>query len=238
MRCALGYRRADPPPVIDSRMKAAAALVRRARVRRRSRLPHTGRIFGIGLSRTATTTLTAALEQLGFRARHFPSDEPSRIKVERFIADGGPSLTLPVLDALDAVTDTPVCATFEGLDAGYPGSLFVLTVRDKRSWLESCAWYWTTQLEPFVREHPDHPLAAYSERLDRALYGGPGFDDERFSAAYDRYHSRVAEHFRDRPSDLLRFDICAGADWEPLCRFLDVSRPAVAFPRQGHRRPA
>jgi hypothetical protein len=209
-----------------------------ARVRRRSRLPHTGRIFGIGLSRTGTNTLTAALEQLGFRARHFPRGKPSRINLERFIADGGPSLTLPILDAVDALTDAPVCATFEGLDAGYPGSLFVLTVRDKRSWLESSAWYWTTQLGPFVREHPDHPRTVFIQALERALYGGMGFDEERWSAAYDRYHDRVAEHFRDRPSDLLRFDISAGAGWDPLCRFLGVPRPAVAFPRRGRRRPA
>ena len=158
--------------------------------------------------------------------------------MERFIADGGQSLTLPVLNEFDALTDTPVCATFEGLDAGYPGSLFVVTVRDKESWLESCAWYWATQLEPFVREHPGDPRMAYIEAVDRALYGGPGFDRERFSAAYDRYHDRVAEHFRDRPSELLTFDICAGAGWDPLCSFLGVSSPTGALPRQGEQRDA
>ena len=66
--------------MIASRTRAAAARMRRARLRRRSRLLRTGRIFGIGLSRTGTTTLTAALDQLGFRARRFHTDELTRIK--------------------------------------------------------------------------------------------------------------------------------------------------------------
>jgi len=217
---------------VGLRMDGAVGSIQRIRLRRRASLRGSGRIFGIGLSRTGTTSLTAALEQLGFRALHFPADEPSRRKVAEFIDAGGPSLRLPVLDRVDALTDTPVCATFDGLDAAYRGSLFVLTVREKESWLESCERYWTTALEPFMREHPDDPWTLYVQALGRKLYGGADFDRSRFSAAYDRYHERVAEHFRARSRDLLKLEICAGAGWEPLCRFLGLPTPGVAFPWQ------
>jgi sulfotransferase family protein len=205
-------------------------------MRRRSGLGRTGRIFGIGLSRTGTTSLTSALGQLGFRALHFPADEVSRAQVMNFIAEGGDALRLSILSDLDALTDTPVCATFDALDAAYPGSRFILTVRDRQGWLESCRHYWTTGVEPFMRDHRDMRWTVYLEALSIKLYGGAHFDPERFSAAYEAYHERVRMHFRDRESDLLTLDICKGDGWEPLCGFLNLRTPGVEFPWEYARR--
>jgi hypothetical protein len=167
---------------------------------------------------------------LGYRSIHFPADDPTRERVLTLLASGGESLQLPILERFDVATDTPVCASFEALDAGYPGSKFILTTRDRQSWLESCRGYWAVWLEPFLLEHPRNPGAAYIKALSDKLYGGPDFDPERFSRAYDEYHERVRQHFRDRSNDLLRLDICAGQGWDPLCDFLGVPRPRAEFP--------
>jgi hypothetical protein len=150
----------------------------------------------------------------------------------RSLAAGGGRLRVPILDRFDAATDTPVCARFEALDAGYPGSKFILTIRDKQSWLDSCRGFWTARVEPFLREHSDDddPFAAYVRAISDALYGGSTFDAARFSRAYDDYHQRVREHFRDRPHDLLTLDICAGGGWDPLCLFLNLRPPGTPFP--------
>lgn len=210
--------------------------IRRALVRRRSGLGRGSRIFGIGLSRTGTTSLTSALGQLGFRALHFPADDVSRIQIMNFIAEGGDALRLPILRDLDAVTDTPVCATFDALDAAYPGSRFILTVRERQAWLESCRHYWTMGVEPLMRDQPGHPWTLYLEALSVRLYGGAHFNRERFSAAYDSYLARVRMHFRDRATDLLTLDICNGEGWEPLCGFLNLGTPDVEFPWMYSRR--
>jgi len=147
-----------------------------------------------------------------------------------FLATDGDRLRLSVLERLDAVTDTPICATFEALDAAYPGSRFVLTTRERQSWLESCRHFWAVWVEPYLLEHPRNPGAAYIRAICDKLYRGPSFDPERFSRAYDEYHERVRHHFRDRSADLLTIDICAGQGWAPLCEFLDLSLPRAQFP--------
>jgi hypothetical protein len=169
---------------------------------------------------------------LGYRSLHFPADEPTREGVIRLLASRGDRLRLPILERFDAATDTPVCASFEALDAGYPGSKFILTIRDKHSWLESCRGFWTAGLEPFLLEHADddNPFAVYVRAINQALYGGPTFDAARFSRAHDDYHEGVRKYFRDRPEDLLILDICAGDGWAPLCTFLNLRTPGTPFP--------
>jgi sulfotransferase family protein len=175
---------------------------------------------------------------LGYRTLHFPADDRSRKELMRLLAGGGDRLRLPILERFDAATDTPVCASFEALDAGYPGSKFILTIRDKQAWLESCRGFWTAGVEPFLIEHADddNPFAAYVRAISEALYGTPTFDREQFSRAYDDYHQRVRGHFRDRPDDLLTLDICGGDGWAPLCRFLNLRPPGKPFPWEARQR--
>jgi hypothetical protein len=198
-------------------------------VRRRSRLGRTGRIFGIGLSRTATSTLTTALGELGFRALHFPIDETTRTEIIRSIADRRDVVRLSVLERVDALTDAPACACFEALDRAYPRSRFILTVREREAWLDSCRRYWTAGVEPFIRDHPANPLTGYIQAITEAVYGTAAFDRERFSAAHEAYHDRVRNHFAGR-DDLLTLDICGGEGWESLCGFLGVPEPGIDFP--------
>jgi hypothetical protein len=164
------------------------------------------KVFGIGLSRTGTWSLTSALAALGFRALHFP-------------------VNLKQIDNHDALTDTPIAADFETLDLLYPGSKFIYTTRELDDWLESCRALWLRRQAVFDR-------SSLVSGFHRRLYGGTGFDPARFVAAYRRHDDRVRSYFRDRPEDLLVLDICSGdAAWEPLCSFLGVPVPDAPFPR-------
>jgi hypothetical protein len=205
--------------------------LRRRWVRRRSGLPATGRIFGLGLTRTGTSSLTRALELLGYRSLHYPHDDRTQSEVKAFLAGGDDRLRLSVLEKYDALTDAvPICATFEGLDAAYPGSKFVLTVREKESWLESCQRFIGGWIDPWQVADPDLPNLDYIRSIHWKIYGTPTFDRERFSCAHDEYHERVRRYFRDRPDDLLTIDICAGEGWDPLCEFLALPHPETQFP--------
>jgi hypothetical protein len=147
-----------------------------------------------------------------------------------FLAGGGDRLRLSVLKKYDALTDcVPICAIFEGLDAAYPGSKFVLTVREKESWLDSCERFFRG-LDPVLLANPDNPRVVYVQAIHRKIYGTPTFDREQFSRAHDEYQESVRRHFRDRPGDLLTIDVCTGEGWEPLCEFLALPHPATQFP--------
>jgi Sulfotransferase domain len=189
------------------------------------------KVFGIGLSRTGTTSLNSALELLGLRSVHFPCDPRTRREIEGYLSNGGDRLRLSVLRRCDGLTDTPVCATFEALDAAYPGSRFVLTVRDDReAWLRSCELFWARAIDPFLRQQPDDPYAVYIAAIGRALYGSTEFDLQRFSRAYDAYRERVDRHFRGREGDVLVLDLFCGHSWPELCAFLDRPVPEAPFP--------
>lgn len=181
--------------------------------------PRTGspKVFGIGLSRTGTTSLTRALEVLGYRAQHYP-----RIASE--VAEA--RYDLAVLEEVDALTDTPVAAIWPHLDARYPGSKFILTVRDKDAWLDSCERYFAIKEAAETGTEKEEELRFYF----LVVYGCGGFNRERFSWVYDAHRRNVEHHFRDRPGDLLVFDVAAGGGWEELCPFLGKPVPAAPFP--------
>ncbi|MDQ6606860.1 MAG: hypothetical protein M3Z06_09990 [Actinomycetota bacterium] len=176
------------------------------------------KVFGIGLSRTATRSLSFALQELGIPTIHFPSDQRT------FDQLSSGDYALSVLAEAGAITDTPAAAFFAQLDTAFPGSRFVLTVRNPSAWLASCEklWRYTTAAQ----------RTPYHRFINGAVYGTWEFTAERFRYVYQRHLNEVREFFRDRPGDLLELDICAGQGWEPLCQFLDLPRPPVPFPHR------
>ena len=98
------------------------------------------KVFGIGLSKTGTTSLYAALDRLGFRSgtyRHLRALGLDAWFRGDFSGD-------PLGD-YDALSDLPVGAFYRQLDRRYPGSKFILTHRDRESWLASCRSYSTIE---------------------------------------------------------------------------------------------
>jgi Sulfotransferase domain len=189
------------------------------------------KIFGIGLSRTGTQSLTTALNQLGFRAVHFPSDAQTQAEISTALHEGDPgaALRLSLLDQYDAITDTPVCCVYERLDRFYPNKKFILTIREKETWLNSCKRHWN-ELLPLLRAQADASWCRYVNLIGEHLYRTRGYDAALFADAYDRYHAGVFEHFKGREAELLVLDICGGEGWPQLAAFLGCFPPRTAFP--------
>jgi 3'(2'), 5'-bisphosphate nucleotidase len=76
------------------------------------------KIFGIGLSKTGTTSLARALEILGYKTKDY-------LGVSRYSAGDLSSIKLDEIDSNDAFTDTPIPSFYRELDVKYPGSLFM-----------------------------------------------------------------------------------------------------------------
>jgi hypothetical protein len=174
--------------------------------------------------------LTNALQLLGYKAIHFPHDSVTRAQLYYFFASELDCLSLSLLRETDAITDTPVCCVYKALDKAYPGSKFILTVRDKRSWLRSCRSFWLEELGPTLQAMPGGWLSQYLYVIHERLYGTTAYEEEAFSRAYDAYLADVRKYFRDRQQDLLVLDICGGEGWDKLAPFLDAPLPASRFP--------
>lgn len=185
-------------------------------------LPPHGRIFGLGLSKTGTSSLAEALTILGFPAVHYPWDETTVAQLER-----GDCRLHVLEEQYRAATDIPIAPFYRGFDQAWPDSRFILTVRDTEPWLRSVEQHWRL----LVQWWDSHPrFRQVQEFVSQAAYGSVAFDRERFRAAYDAHVAGVLAWFRQRPADLLVLDICGGEGWERLCPFLGVPVPDRPFP--------
>lgn len=185
------------------------------------------KIFGIGLCKTGTKSLTQALTLLGIQTIHYPHDSTTY----RELRTG--AFRLSVMNYYRAATDLPIAYCYEQLDAVFPKSKFILTVRDKISWLRSAERHWRKKQHIFDEDNS----GALSENKRFALFitacvfGCHQFHSSRFSIVYDRHCEQVLSYFASRPQDLLVLDLCGGAGWGPLCQFLGRDIPTIPFPR-------
>ena len=185
-------------------------------------LPMPTRVFGIGMHKTSTTSLHHAFEILGFDSFHWGKGEASLIWQE--IAFGDRSKTL---EQWYALSDLPIPLLYKKLDVSYPGSKFILTVRDEQKWLKSVERLWDARYNPTRWVWDVYP---FSNRVHKALYGRIDFDAPTFPARYRQHNQEVKEYFKDRPDNLLVMDMEARAGWNELCEFLHVPIPSVDYP--------
>jgi hypothetical protein len=172
------------------------------------------KIIGVGLSKTGTTSLAEALDVLGFPCVH--SAHPF------------------LIESASALVDTPAAARYRELDILYPGSKFILTLRDRDSWLESCRKHWAR-----VPLETADPTVRFEYLWCRArLFGRTDFDPENHWRAYVRHVDEVRRYFIARPSDILEINIIRGDGWGPLCQFLECPIPPVPFPWRNRAPPS
>lgn len=175
------------------------------------------KIFGIGLSRTGTTSLTEALRLLGYAAVHCP------LSIVSFNGKGL-KLSTKVVGRFDAFTDSPVARMYRELDDAFPGSKFILTTRPLDKWMASVR-----------RMRPSFVLLKALPKvrqLARDLCGTTSFsDDAALERAFINHTRRVREYFGRRlDRDLLVLDVSAADAWERLCAFLGQATPPRPFP--------
>jgi Sulfotransferase domain len=173
-------------------------------------------IFGIGLSKTGTTSLYAALHELGYRAGTYGHMAVLGLQ-DWFRGD----FTKDYLEDYDAVTDLPIGVFYARLDKRYPGSKFILTVRNVDDWIASAR-------KQFSRN--PNPPTGFKRDVRLASYGITGFDEDRYRFVYTTHLRNVKQYFRGRPEQLLVMNIAAGDGWEKLCPFLGQKIPNKPFP--------
>ncbi|MCA9608629.1 MAG: hypothetical protein KC619_23660 [Myxococcales bacterium] len=186
------------------------------------------KVFCLGLSRTGTRSLTAALHTVGVDVVHYPVD------ADTFRALETGKLDFEFLKAFDGISDITVSPYYPQLDAMYPNAKFILTTREEETWLRSCKNHWSGR-DPFEKA-PSKGRAIHMKIrrfLRAATYGTYRYHPERFRWVYRNHVEAVRRYFADRPGKLLEIDIVGGAGWGPLCEFLDRPIPDQPFPHKG-----
>ena len=180
------------------------------------------RIFGIGMHKTATTSLHLAMKILNFDSAHWTNAHWAKaIWLE--MKQWGRSLTL---EKSYHLCDLPIPILFRELDKAYPNSKFILTMLDEEAWVEAARIHWS----PRNRFRAAWDTDPFSHQIHQAIYGQRHFDREVFRARYRKHNVEVLQYFKDRRQDLLTMNMSGGAGWKELCAFVGKPVPDVPYP--------
>ena len=209
--------------------------------------PTTPKVFGIGLSKTGTSSLASGLERMGLRTVHSDMDrmrgllaalgeeyrqeldqvvqsvasisEQRRVQIKEKLL--GRLSFQGMYDDVDAAVDAPSYLFWRQLYAAYPDARFILTVRDRETWVESAREFFRF----FFQKLCGGIVPRDTEALHELTYGTAIPDRATWLAAFDRHVAAVQEVIpKDR---LLVIDLEkeGGAAMQRVCSFV---RPADA----------
>ncbi|MEQ9302229.1 MAG: sulfotransferase [Cyclobacteriaceae bacterium] len=178
------------------------------------------KIFGIGLSRTGTTSLNKALQVLGFHSIHWTNPHTKDLI-------GGSDYF-----QFDAFTDITTSYNFEELYRRFPNAKFIYTPRAVADWVRSMEVHHRN-----YRGISDIAQLNNANNMDRFRGKASMIASQLFTqysswkVAYEIFHDRVNSFFESNNRNrLLVLDVCGGEGWEKLCGFMDVTVPDVEFP--------
>jgi len=202
-------------------------------------------VIGTGYGRTGTTSLTAALVQLGFGPCLEAGDvfrNPRLIRPLLGAVEGKPTNWEEIFAGYKSMVCEPVTPCWRRLVEYYPEAKVVHTVRDPEQWISSIQ---RTLLKR--RRHIDTLYGRAAIRMSSML--GTDFaplirlfqrtlEGQALKTVTERKPERAIEQFQAHtdqvveavPADrLLIYDI--RDEWRPLCEFLGVPVPTEPFPR-------
>lgn len=207
--------------------------------------------FGIGANKTGTTSLHVLMSELfGFRAYQGRVEMLSTLQALR----GNYRPLVEAMAQLDFHQDLPVSqgSIYVAVDALFPGSKFILTVRNSEAWWSSFLHQYKERLADILLNQPlkkpHYVCRGYSQQWLEFFWSEPiailrnempenAKEDEqealryicnnkRFKQvcirAYEGRNAGIREYFGRRPGDLLEIDVSRLECVSAVARFLGL----------------
>lgn len=171
------------------------------------------RVFGIGFARTGTTTFAECLRTLGYSHVKYREDLLLQVLSTHRLDEA-----MEVAERNESFSDWPWPLIYRELDARFPGSKFVLTVRrDAETWIRS--YYALADKRPY----------SFPRKLIFG-YPNPRGRESEYIARYERHIAEVRNWFGDDAERLLVACWDTDPRWDDLSKFLGKPVPEVPFP--------
>jgi hypothetical protein len=195
------------------------------------------KIFGLGFSKTGTTSFEKSLELLGYKVCRGHWKNPHTFYLFALYIHRDYEEIFRLVNYWDAFADGPWGGTdlYMEIYRRFPDSKYILTIRDAESWYES--------FEKLITMFDRNPETAF-DSFHANRYGAAYFfkhifqidklagNREKIITHYKEYNDRVIEFFSKNKAEFMVFDMPKGDGWGKLCKFMGVSIPNAPFPHE------
>jgi hypothetical protein len=198
------------------------------------------KIFIVGRNKTGTTSMKKAFEDLGFVVgEKLVSD----YLTDKYFLTGNYSKLIRFIDTAEVFQDVPfsLCEFLPVLDKNFPGSKFILTVRDNE-----LQWYNSLVKFHSKRYGKNGDIPSFSDLESQEKYAGSGFlinvmrvhgtpknnpySKDIMCAHYNRHNEYVVEYFKRRPGVLLVVNLSDQGAYKSFLEFIGVDSDFKSFP--------
>jgi len=168
------------------------------------------KIFIIGLPRTGTTSVCAAMLDLGFRVAHTAYTDRS-------------------FNEAQVIADTPIFCDYQHLDKAYPDAKFIYLTRTMDKWLPSIGQLLARMHVNLIREDGGfNPIIKRCYKTVFAPYNLENINDVAFlTQCYQQHEQQVQQYFRGRKNRFLAIDISVEHSYLELLDFLNIDHNKV-----------
>ena len=188
------------------------------------------------MSRTGTTALSQALNNLGAKTTHFSLEafvqseyfnssltfEPKlnyssyrKWRLPKEIKAKNQIKVNDIFQNFEGFADLPFPLLFRELDELFPKSKFIYTYWDERKWLKSMKWLYSDGAVIWKHGLLDDEIKFWA-------YGTTVYDEEKLLTAYRNHHTAVLEYFESNPNFLYLNLDKNEFQYSLLCDFLEI----------------
>ena len=203
------------------------------------------KLFGIGFNKTGTTSLNSIFKYLGYDC---PNQQEQEIRIVKQLYNGNFDPLINFVGKYDAFQDQPFSqgVTYSQVDALFPNSKFIITVRNKENWYNSLIRFQVNGILKFAGENnidsadeltfKDKELYLYknyiyenkkrhvTKIIDYKIHYDWSlvYNKEHLIKMYEDRNKQIIKYFANRPNDLLIIDIENEKDISKILKFLDL----------------
>jgi hypothetical protein len=195
------------------------------------------KVFVIGLNKTGTRSAKKALIDLGY---DFGDQRTAALFLDDLI-QGDFSGLLRFCQSAEAFKDIPFSCPkiYEALDKEFPGSRFILTIRDSsEQWFESLVTFHSKILQtpgtPTYDDLASSTKGPYRGFLLKAMTyifpNMPLYCKDGYMRVYNEHNQEAVSYFHNRPNDLLVLNLAPPTAYQDFCAFLGHQPRYSHFP--------
>jgi SAM-dependent methyltransferase len=196
------------------------------------------KVFGIGFSKTGTTSLESALSILGYNTWRGHWQNPNLSYAIALYLYNDIEKLFDIINYYDALADAPWGGSdlYREIYKRLPTSKFILTIRDAEDWYDSFERMITkfdanleTALDTFHAKERYGAVHFFKEIFDIETLAG---NKQKIIETYTKYNQNAISFLSERKADFIIYDIPNGDGWEKLCIFLEKPIPSQPFPHK------